>query len=199
MSGGDVAVGAVGVAGADGEREACVRAPSRTAWAGRCRCRRAGRCRPGRRGAGADPVDEGAGRGGCRPRRACLRCAGRPRRALVTRSDSSGRARLIAAPGHLAGEAVVVALRVVAEEGEHEAVLAAGRAVAGSGVAPGGGEDGHDVELEADRARVVGVLDRDGDLADWPRKSTARSVGRRPWGRGGSSRLDESCRVFGRR
>ena len=69
--------------------------------------------------------------------------------------------------GDLAGDAVKVAVGVVAEEREAEPVLPAGRAVAGAGVAAGGHEDRHDVELEADGlARRGGGRERrcsDGD------------------------------------
>jgi hypothetical protein len=57
-----------------------------------------------------------------------------------------------AAAGHLAGQAEPVAVGVEPEEREAEAVLAARGAVAGAGVAAGAHEDGHHVELEADRA-----------------------------------------------
>ena len=61
----------------------------------------------------------------------------------------------------LSCQAVVVAIRVVAEEREHEAIFSAGRAMAASGIAAGLHEDGHDIELEADRPVDGGVLDRD--------------------------------------
>ena len=64
-------------------------------------------------------------------------------------------------PLHLAREAVVVAVRVEAEERQAEAVLAAGRAVAAAQVAAGPHEDRHHVELEADRPIHLRVLDLD--------------------------------------
>lgn len=69
-----------------------------------------------------------------------------------------------AAPGHFGGEAEVIALGIEAVEGEVESVLAAGGAVAGAGVATGGGEDGHDIELEGNRAGFFRILDGDGNL-----------------------------------
>ena len=78
---------------------------------------------------------------------------------------------------HLAGEAVVVAVGVEAEEREPEAVLAAGRAVAAAGVAAGPHEDGHHVEPEADRRvdRRLRDLDR-ARVTVWPPKATASVV-----------------------
>ena len=64
-------------------------------------------------------------------------------------------------PLHLAGEAVVVAVGVEAEQRQAEAVLAAGRPVAAARVAAGPHEDRHHVELEADRPVDLGVLDLD--------------------------------------
>ena len=85
----------------------------------------------------------------------------------------------------LAGEAVVVAVGVEAEQREAEAVLAAGRAVAAAGVAAGPHEDRHHVELEADRRLDRGLRDLDRDLdrlaAEGDRR--ARSRRRRPGGR----------------
>ena len=62
----------------------------------------------------------------------------------------------------LAGEAVVIAVGVEAEQRQPESVLAAGGAVAASGVAAGLHEDRHHVELEADRGRLHRPLDVDG-------------------------------------
>ncbi len=73
---------------------------------------------------------------------------------------SSGDGEVDAPAADLAGEAVVVAVGVEAEQRQAEAVLAAGRAVAAAGVAAGPHEDRHHVELEADRPVGRGVLDR---------------------------------------
>src|SRR2546426_110103 len=62
-----------------------------------------------------------------------------------------------------AGKALVIAVGVVAEQRQAEAVLAAGRAVARAGVAAGPHEDRHDVELEADGAVGLGFFNSDGD------------------------------------
>jgi hypothetical protein len=59
-----------------------------------------------------------------------------------------------------AGDAVVVAGRVVPEQGQHEPVLAPGRPVAPAAVAVGLEEHGHHVEPKADRPLGLGVLDR---------------------------------------
>ncbi len=69
-----------------------------------------------------------------------------------------------AASGHFGGETEVVSLGIEAVEGEVESVLAASGAVAGAGVATGGGEDGHDIELEGNGAGFFRILDGDGDL-----------------------------------
>jgi hypothetical protein len=75
------------------------------------------------------------------------------------------------------GEAEVVALRVEAEEREVEAVLPAGRAVAGAGVAAGGGEHRHHVELERNRAGFFRVLDGDRDFGAEPAVFDAQGGG----------------------
>ena len=64
-----------------------------------------------------------------------------------------------AASDRLAREAVVVAVRIVAEQREPETVFAAGGAVATAGVAPGFGEYGHDVFDETDRLCDCGGFD----------------------------------------
>ena len=46
-----------------------------------------------------------------------------------------GKGEVDAAPGKLACDALVIALRIIAEEGEHESVLSPCRAMAGSRVA----------------------------------------------------------------
>ena len=78
---------------------------------------------------------------------------------------------------HLAGQPVMVALGVEAEERDPEAVLAAGRAVAAPGVAAGPHEDRHDVEPEAERRlrRGLGHLHRQRS-ATGPPNATASVV-----------------------
>jgi hypothetical protein len=51
--------------------------------------------------------------------------------------------------GHLLDDPRVVALWIIAEEREHEAVLAAGGAVAGARIATGAEKDRHDIAAEA--------------------------------------------------
>lgn len=63
-----------------------------------------------------------------------------------------------------AGDAVVVALGVVAKKREHEAVLPARGAVARAGVAAAGGKDGNNVLLEGDGALAGGVFDSERDF-----------------------------------
>ncbi len=62
------------------------------------------------------------------------------------------------AAGNLSGQPEVVAVGVVAEQRQHEAVFAARRSVTTAGVAAGPHEDRHHVQLEADRRRGGGVF-----------------------------------------
>ena len=56
---------------------------------------------------------------------------------------------------------MVVPIGVEAEQGQPEAVLAAGRSMAAPGIAAGLHEDRHDIELEADGPVHCGIFDRD--------------------------------------
>ena len=106
-----------------------------------------------------------------------------PSRASVL---SAGTARLTRRPTHLAGQAEMVALGVEAEEREPEPVLAARGAVAAPGVAAGLHEDRHHVEPEAERrltvacATFTGKVTRLAAERDGERR---RAVGRRVEGR----------------
>ena len=68
-----------------------------------------------------------------------------------------------AAGAHLARDALVVTVRVEAEERDAESVLAACGAVARPGVAAGAQKHRHHVALETGRGNEVCVLDDDGD------------------------------------
>ena len=106
-----------------------------------------------------------------------------------------GDGQVDAPAAHLAGQAVVVAGGVEAEEREAEAVLAPGRAVATAGVAAGLHEDRHHVEPEAERRRLGRVRHRrPGPSTSWPPKATARVVspsatGEKRAPRGGRARV----------
>ena len=93
-----------------------------------------------------------------------------------------GHGQVDPAPDHLAGQAEVVAFGVEAEERDAKAVLAPRRPVAASGVAAGPHENRHDVEPEAERRlhRRLRDLHRHGDrLAAVGDRKRRRAVGRR--------------------
>ena len=107
------------------------------------------------RRAGVDPLQQGS---------CSIRVSGLKRRpplcgtapmALRRRRLCSGDSEIDAAAWDLLGEAVIVACRVVAKEGEMESVFADRGAVASAAVAAGAKEDGHHVEAEADGAGRV--------------------------------------------
>ena len=81
---------------------------------------------------------------------------------LLQQRAVGGDGQVDAPADHLAGQAVMVALGIEAEERDPEAVLAARRAVATAGVAAGPHEHRHHVEPEAERGlnRGLGDLDR---------------------------------------
>ena len=78
-----------------------------------------------------------------------------------------GQGEVQPARAELAGDAVVIAVGIVAEERQHEAVLPPGRAVARAGVAAGPQKNWHHIQPEADAARLGGIdhLDRHDHLA----------------------------------
>lgn len=76
-----------------------------------------------------------------------------------------GQGEIDAASGELMGDAEMIAVRIEAIQRELEAILAAGSAVAGTGIATSGGQHGHDIELEGNFACDVGLFDGDGNLA----------------------------------
>ena len=73
-----------------------------------------------------------------------------------------GQGEVQPARAELPSDAVVIAVGIVTEERQHEAVLPAGRAVARAGVAAGAQKNWHHIEPKADTSRLGGIdhLDR---------------------------------------
>ena len=80
-------------------------------------------------------------------------------RGLFEHQALFGQREIDPACNRLTGEPVVVAVRIVAEQREAEAVFAARGSVATAGIAARLGEDGHDVFNEADRLFGFGTFD----------------------------------------
>ena len=185
---GDVAVGAVGVAGPDGHLLGRALAVEHAGLGIEVDADDLGQLGDVVvRDAGLDPADGASGRARSPARTACRRCAGRRRSAFSSSVLSDGNGQVDPPADHLAGEPEVVALGVEAEERDPEAVLAARRAVAAAGVAAGPHEDRHHVEPEADAAAatlawatLTGTVDRLAAEGDGQRR---RAVGRGVEGR----------------
>ena len=78
------------------------------------------------------------------------------------------RDRKIHAPANVfAGQAIIITIRIEAEQRKPEAILAARRTMARSSVATGLHKDGHHVELETDWPLRMSMLD-----IDWDRQSS---------------------------
>ena len=73
-----------------------------------------------------------------------------------------------AAKPDLVRQPVIIAVRIVTEKRQHEAVLAAGGSVATAGVAAGAHENRRHVEFETDRPLHARLATVTGTLTVWP-------------------------------
>ncbi len=145
---GDVAPGAIALVGEDAELGVLCPAFENEPFLGKLDAGGVGHVFPVVGRTGGDPVVEGPVVGAVDGEDLAAG-VGHLAEGLEQKQAALRHGRVDAATGDVVDDAVVVARRIVAEEGEHETVLALGRAVTGAGIATGAEQDRHDILSKA--------------------------------------------------